>query len=87
MYGKVKIKIQPGTQSGKLLRLSGKGLKDVNGHQYGNQYIFVQVYTPTNLSADEKKILMSLSSSDNFKPKNVNNSSKSFFEKIKNIFS
>ena len=87
LYGKVKIKIQPGTQSGKLLRLSGKGLKDVNGHQYGNQYIFVQVYTPTNLSADEKKILMSLSSSDNFKPKNVNTSSKSFFEKIKNIFS
>lgn len=84
----VKIKIQPGTQSGKLLRLTGKGLRDVNGYRSGNMYIFIQVYTPTSLSGNEKKTLMSLSSSENFKPKHsTNTNNKSFFDKIKNIFS
>ena len=82
----VKIKIQPGTQSGKLLRLTGKGLRDVNGYRSGNMYIFIQVYTPTSLSGNEKKTLMSLSSSENFKPKHDTNTNKSFFDKIKNIF-
>lgn len=53
--GKVKIKIDQGTQSGKMLRLKGKGIKDINGYSKGDQLIMVNVWTPTHLSKDEKK--------------------------------
>ncbi len=46
--GRVKIKIEPGTQSGKILRLRGKGLKDLNGYETGDQLIYVNVWTPKN---------------------------------------
>ncbi len=52
--GKVKIKIDPGTQSGKILRLRGKGLKDVNGYETGDQLIYVNVWTPKKLTPEEK---------------------------------
>src|SRR5690606_18562324 len=52
--GKVKIKIEPGTQSGKILRLRGKGLKDVNGYETGDQLIHVNVWTPKKLTAEER---------------------------------
>jgi len=51
--GKVKIKIDPGTQSGKMLRLKGKGIKDINGYTKGDQLIMVNVWTPTQLSKEE----------------------------------
>ena len=52
--GKVKIKIEPGTQSGKILRLRGKGLKDVNGYEIGDQLIYVNVWTPKKLTRRRK---------------------------------
>ncbi len=55
--GKVKIKIDPGTQSGKMLRLKGKGIKDINGYHRGDQLIMVNVWTPTELSKEEKNTL------------------------------
>ncbi|WP_425636228.1 molecular chaperone DnaJ [Algoriphagus yeomjeoni] len=83
--GKVKIKIDQGTQSGKMLRLKGKGIKDINGYTKGDQLIMVNVWTPTHLSKEEKEALEGLRDSDNFKP-DPGNSEKSFFDKMKEFF-
>lgn len=83
--GKVKIKIDQGTQSGKMLRLKGKGIKDINGYSKGDQLIMVNVWTPTHLSKEEKEALEKLRDSDNFKP-DPGNSEKSFFDKMKEFF-
>ncbi|WP_192348121.1 molecular chaperone DnaJ [Algoriphagus sp. Y33] len=83
--GKVKIKIDQGTQSGKMLRLKGKGIKDINGYAKGDQLIMVNVWTPTHLSREEKEALEGLRDSDNFKP-DPGNSEKSFFDKMKEFF-
>ncbi|SHO64673.1 molecular chaperone DnaJ [Algoriphagus zhangzhouensis] len=83
--GKVKIKIDPGTQSGKVLRLKGKGIKDINGYSKGDQLIMVNVWTPTQLSKEEKQALENLRSSENFKP-DPGNGDKSFFDKMKEFF-
>jgi len=83
--GKVKIKIEPGTQSGKILRLRGKGVHDINGYQKGDQLIHVNVWTPKQLSSEEREILESLRDSDNFEPKPTN-SEKGFFERMKEFF-
>lgn len=83
--GKVKIKLDPGTQSGKILRLKGKGIRDINGYSIGDQLIHVNVWTPKQLSKDEKQILENLKDSDNFKP-DPGNSEKSFFDKMKEFF-
>jgi molecular chaperone DnaJ len=83
--GKVKIKLDPGTQSGKILRLKGKGIRDINGYSIGDQLIHVNVWTPKQLSKEEKQILENLKDSDNFKP-DPSNSEKSFFDKMKEFF-
>ena len=83
--GKLKIKIEPGTQSGKILRLRGKGLKDVNGYGIGDQLVYVNVWTPKKLSSEEKAILESLRDSPNFQP-NPTESDKGFFDKMKEFF-
>jgi molecular chaperone DnaJ len=83
--GKVKIKIDPGTQSGKILRLRGKGIKDVEGYTIGDQLIHVNVWTPKNLSKEEKDILEGLRSSKNFEP-NPSKAERGFFENMKEFF-
>ena len=83
--GKVKIKIEPGTQSGKMLRLKGKGIKDINGYHRGDQLIMVNVWTPTELSKEERIALEGLRNSENFKP-NPGKQDKSFFDKMKEFF-
>lgn len=83
--GKVKIKIEQGTQSGKILRLRGKGIKDINGYGKGDQLIHVNIWTPKTLSKDEKEKLESMRNSDNFTP-NPGKGEKGFFEKIKEFF-
>ncbi|UXP33716.1 molecular chaperone DnaJ [Reichenbachiella agarivorans] len=83
--GKVKIKIDAGTQSGKILRLRGKGIKDINGYGKGDQLIHVNVWTPKTLTADEREKLESMRNSDNFAP-NPSKTDKGFFEKIKEFF-
>src|SRR5690349_5158543 len=62
---KVKIKIDPGTQSGKVLRLRGKGIKDINGYETGDQLIYVNVWTPKKLSLEERAKLETLRNSPN----------------------
>ncbi len=83
--GKVKIKIEPGTQSGKILRLRDKGVKEVNGYARGDQLIYVNVWTPKVLNNEEKAILEKLRSSTNFDPK-PSKSEKGFFERMKEYF-
>ena len=83
--GKVRIKIEPGTQSGKILRLRGKGIKDINGYETGDQLVHVNVWTPKNLSAEEKNKLESMRNSVNFQPKPSKNE-KGFFERMKEFF-
>lgn len=83
--GKVKIKIDAGTQSGKVLRLKGKGLPDVNSYGKGDLLVEISVYTPTTLSSDEKKIIEKLQESKNFTP-NPNKKEKGFFDRMKEYF-
>ncbi len=83
--GKVRIKIEPGTQSGKILRLRGKGIKDINGYGHGDQLIYVNVWTPKKLSSEEKAKLETLRQSANFQPQPDEND-KGFFERMKEYF-
>jgi molecular chaperone DnaJ len=84
--GKAKIKIPDGTQSGKVLRLKGKGIPSVNGYGKGDQLIYVSVYTPKDLTREERTILEKLRDSENFKAKE-DKTDKSFFENVKDFFS
>ena len=83
--GKVRLKIEPGTQSGKILRLRGKGVKDINGYGHGDQLIYVNVWTPKKLSTEEKAKLESLRTSTNFQP-HPDANDKGFFERMKEYF-
>jgi molecular chaperone DnaJ len=83
--GKARITIEPGTQSGKILRLKGKGIKDINGYQRGDQLVHVNVWTPQQLSSEERSILESLRNAPNFQPKPGKNE-KGFFDKMKDFF-
>lgn len=83
--GRVKIKIDPGTQSGKILRLKGKGIRDINGYTKGDQLIHVNVWTPKQLSKEERQALEAMKDSPNFKP-DPGSSEKSFFDKMKEFF-
>ncbi len=84
--GKAKIKVPAGTQSGKIFRLKGKGLPSLNGYGRGDELIHVNIWTPKNLSPEERRIIEQFKESPNFKP-NPGKSEKSFFEKIKDYFS
>lgn len=84
--GRVRIKIDPGTQSGKILRLRGKGLRDINGYGVGDQLIHINVWTPRKLSSEEKAKLESLKSSQNFQPHPEANE-RSFFDRMKEFIS
>ena len=66
--GKVKVKIEPGTQPGKVLRLRGKGIPNVNGYGTSDLLVNISIYVPEALSKDEKKALEEMEGSDNFKP-------------------
>ena len=84
--GKARIKVTPGTQGGKVLRLKGKGLPDINSYGRGDLLVNINVWTPRNLSKDEKQILEKLSKSENFKPKPTSKD-KSFFDRMREYFS
>jgi molecular chaperone DnaJ len=84
--GKVRIKIDAGTQSGKVLRLKGKGLPAINAHGRGDILVNINVWIPKSLSKEEKAILEKLDKSDNFVP-HPSSSDKSFFDRMKEYFS
>lgn len=83
--GKVKIKIPAGTQSGKIFRLKGKGLPEVQSYGVGDQLIHTNIWTPKKLSDQEKTMLEKLKNSPNFDPQ-PGKSEKGFFEKMRDYF-
>jgi molecular chaperone DnaJ len=83
--GRAKIKIPAGTQSGKIFRLKGKGFPAINSYEKGDQLIHVNVWTPQQVSNDEKAMLEKLATSPNFHPK-PDKAEKSFFDKVKEMF-
>lgn len=84
--GKVRIKIAPGTQSGKMLRLRGKGLPNVNSYGTGDLLVNVNVWIPKKVSKEEENILQNLNKSSNFKP-NPTDDDRSFFKRVRDYFS
>ena len=84
--GPYKIKVEPGTQSGTVVRLRNKGLPTVNGYGgVGDLYVKFAVWIPKKLNKDEKEIVESLRSKESFKP-NPTKEDKSFFDKLKDLF-
>ncbi|WP_010136577.1 molecular chaperone DnaJ [Ochrovirga pacifica] len=84
--GKVKIKIEEGTQSGKILRLKGKGLPNIEGYGTGDMMVHVNIWTPQELNKEQAKFFKNNLDNENFKP-NPTKSDKSFFDKVKDMFS
>ena len=82
LEGKAKIKIDAGTQGGKVMRLKGKGLPSINSYGRGDILININVWTPQHTSGEEKKILEQMRNSPNFKP-NPGKGDKSFYERMK----
>ncbi|MDC6390362.1 molecular chaperone DnaJ [Maribacter sp. PR1] len=84
--GKVRIKLEPGIQSGKILRLRGKGISSLNGYGSGDLLVHVNVWTPKELNKEQRDFFERMQGSENFEPK-PEKSDKSFFEKVKDMFS
>lgn len=84
--GKVRIKLEEGIQSGKILRLKGKGIPSINGYGNGDLLVHVNVWTPKNLNKEQKQFFEKSIAEENFIP-NPEKSEKSFFEKVKDMFS
>ena len=82
--GKVKVKIEAGTQPGKVLRIRGKGLPSVNGYGTGDLLVNISIYVPETLNKEEKKWLEKMEDSENFEP-NVSIKEK-IFRKFKKLF-
>jgi molecular chaperone DnaJ len=83
--GKAKINIKSGTQSGSILRLRGKGIKDINGYGTGDLLVHVNVWVPKGLSKEETKILEELKNSENFQP-HPGKKERNFFDKMREFF-
>jgi molecular chaperone DnaJ len=86
LKGKAKVKIEPGTQPGKLLRMKERGINGLNNSGKGDQFINMKVYIPKDLTSEEKKHIESLKGNEHFDPISAENREKSFFSKIKDVF-
>jgi len=84
--GKVRIKLEDGIQSGKILRLKGKGIPSINGYGNGDLLVHVNVWTPKTLNKEQREFFEKNLTDDNFIP-NPEKGDKSFFEKVKDMFS
>jgi molecular chaperone DnaJ len=87
LKGKAKLKIDAGTQPGKLLRMREKGIISLNGNGTGDQYVRVNVYIPGKLSDQEEKLIRELEKSEHFDPATEHDASEGFFKRIKKVFS
>ena len=84
--GKVRIKLDEGIQSGKILRLKGKGIPSLNSYGNGDLLVHVNVWTPKTLNKEQKQFFEKMLNDENFIPR-PEKSDKSFFEKVKDMFS
>ncbi len=83
--GTYKIKVEPGTQSGKVVRLRGKGLPALNGYGTGDMYVKLAVWIPKKLTREEKALFESMRNNESFRP-DPTKEDKSFFDKLKDLF-
>ena len=87
LKGRARIQVDPGTQSGKVLRMRGRGLAELNTGRRGDQLIRIHVWTPRDLSGSERETLESMRSAPSFQPKpEEERGSKSFFSRVKDVF-
>jgi molecular chaperone DnaJ len=84
--GKVRIKVESGMQSGKILRLRGKGVPNINGYGSGDLLVHVNVWTPKTLDKKQRQFFESMIDNEHFDPK-PEKSQKSFFDRVKDMFS
>ena len=84
---KARIKIAAGTQAGKVLRLKGKGLPELNGYGRGDILVIVDIVIPTKLTSEEKKLLEKLSDQPNFKKTDTPKGEQNIFDRMRNFFS
>ena len=90
LSGRARLKVDTGTQSGKILRMRDKGIIHLNTNQRGDQLVRVNVWVPTRLTKEDKDLLKALEKRDNFKPREGDRSAhsdKSFFERMMDIIS
>jgi molecular chaperone DnaJ len=88
LKGRARIQIDPGTQSGKILRMRGRGLPDVNSNRRGDQMIRIHVWTPRALTDEERRLLERWRAAPSFTPQpDQEESHKSFFSRVKDVFS
>lgn len=90
LTGRAKLRIDPGTQSGRILRMRDKGIPNLNSFGRGDQLVRVNVWIPTKLTSQEKALLKQLGQSENINPKEGDtsaNSAKSFFARVRKAFS
>jgi len=86
LKGKAKLRIEPGTQPGKLLRMRGKGIIGLNSSGEGDEFVRINVYMPRNLSDKERKSIEALRDSENFNAEHQTKEEKGFFSKMKDVF-
>jgi molecular chaperone DnaJ len=87
--GKVKVKIEPGTQSGKILRLRSKGVPDINGYGKGDLLVKVNIFIPKNLPKEDRKLMEKLQEAESLKPQKqgkAGTEDEGFFRKMKDLF-
>jgi molecular chaperone DnaJ len=82
---KAKITIEPGTQSGRIVRLRGKGLPSVDSYGQGDLLININVWTPKKLTKEERELLEKLRDSENFNP-DTDHQERGFFDKVRDMF-
>ncbi len=83
--GMLRVKIEPGTQPGKILRVRGKGIPDINGYGTGDLKIYVQVWIPKRLGKEDRELVEKLGASDSFVPK-PDSEDRNIFERIRKLF-
>ncbi|MBI2429411.1 MAG: molecular chaperone DnaJ [Ignavibacteriales bacterium] len=86
LTGKAKIKIESGTMPGKMLRLKDKGIPRLNSYGRGDQLIRIQIWVPPKVNSREKELLKELGNSEHINP-TEEEKRKTFFDKMKNVFS
>jgi len=85
LTGRVRLKVEPGTAAGQVLRMRDKGIPHLNSSGRGDQLVRVHVYVPKKLSASEKELLQRMNEMDAFHPKDKEER-KSFFSRIFDSF-
>jgi molecular chaperone DnaJ len=85
LEGKARFKIEPGTQSGEVKRLKGKGIPNIDGYGVGDELVHINIWTPKQLTHEERQLLEKLRRSPNFNP-TATKADKGFFEKMKDLF-